>query len=101
MRVSGGVSTHGVALNVTNAMEGFGWIVPCGMPKAPMARLLDVLDAQRSPAPEALLAHIERGFLARLSDYLGQPLAPAAALEPPPAPEWIAPLDPMATSAQG
>ena len=31
VRVSGGVSTHGLAVNVDNDLEPFGWIVPCGI----------------------------------------------------------------------
>jgi lipoyl(octanoyl) transferase len=31
VRVSGGVSTHGLAVNVDNDLEPFEWIVPCGI----------------------------------------------------------------------
>ena len=31
VRVSGGVSTHGLAVNVDNDLQPFGWIVPCGI----------------------------------------------------------------------
>jgi lipoate-protein ligase B len=31
VRVSGGVSTHGVAVNVDNDLRPFDWIVPCGI----------------------------------------------------------------------
>jgi lipoate-protein ligase B len=31
VRVSGGVTTHGLAVNVDNNLEPFEWIVPCGM----------------------------------------------------------------------
>lgn len=41
MRVSGGVSTHGAAVNVVNDMTAFQMFTPCGMPGAPMGRLLD------------------------------------------------------------
>ncbi len=41
MRVSGGVSTHGAAVNVVNDMTAFRMFTACGMPDAPMARLLD------------------------------------------------------------
>lgn len=44
MRVRNGVCTHGVAVNVTNEMSGFSLIVPCGIPDAPMTRLLDEVD---------------------------------------------------------
>jgi lipoate-protein ligase B len=31
VRVSGGVSTHGLAVNVDNDLQPFEWIVPCGI----------------------------------------------------------------------
>jgi lipoyl(octanoyl) transferase len=31
VRVSGGVTTHGLAVNVDNDLQPFGWIVPCGI----------------------------------------------------------------------
>jgi lipoyl(octanoyl) transferase len=31
VRVSGGVSTHGLAVNVDNELQPFEWIVPCGI----------------------------------------------------------------------
>ena len=31
VRVSGGVSTHGLAVNVDNDLTPFEWIVPCGI----------------------------------------------------------------------
>ena len=41
MRVSGGVTTHGAALNVTNDLSTFRLIVPCGMPQTPLARVAE------------------------------------------------------------
>jgi lipoate-protein ligase B len=34
VRVSGGVTTHGLAVNVDNELEPFEWIVPCGIDHA-------------------------------------------------------------------
>jgi len=31
VRVSGGVTTHGLAVNVDNDLEPFQWVVPCGI----------------------------------------------------------------------
>ena len=31
VRVSGGVTTHGLAVNVDNDLQPFEWIVPCGI----------------------------------------------------------------------
>jgi lipoate-protein ligase B len=36
VRVSGGVTTHGLAVNVDNDLEPFGWIVPCGIDQVQM-----------------------------------------------------------------
>jgi lipoyl(octanoyl) transferase len=35
VRISGGVTTHGAALNVDVDLTPFGWIVPCGSPDRP------------------------------------------------------------------
>ena len=39
VRVSGGVSSHGLALNVDPDLAGFGGIVPCGIPDAGVCSL--------------------------------------------------------------
>jgi lipoyl(octanoyl) transferase len=39
VHVSRGVSTHGFAVNVTNDLEPFTWIVPCGLPDVRMTSL--------------------------------------------------------------
>jgi lipoyl(octanoyl) transferase len=36
LHVSQGVAKHGFAVNVDNALEPFGWIVPCGLPEVRM-----------------------------------------------------------------
>ena len=36
VRVSGGITTHGLAVNVDNDLEPFGWIVPCGIDQVRM-----------------------------------------------------------------
>lgn len=36
VRVSGGVTTHGLAVNVDNDLQPFDWIVPCGIDHARM-----------------------------------------------------------------
>jgi lipoyl(octanoyl) transferase len=39
VHVSRGVSTHGFAVNVTNELAPFTWIVPCGLPDVTMTSL--------------------------------------------------------------
>jgi lipoyl(octanoyl) transferase len=39
VHISRGVSTHGFAVNVTNDLEPFGWIVPCGLDGVAMTSL--------------------------------------------------------------
>jgi lipoyl(octanoyl) transferase len=36
LHVSQGVAKHGFAVNVDNALDPFGWIVPCGLPEVRM-----------------------------------------------------------------
>ncbi len=36
VHLSKGVTTHGFAVNVTNDLEPFSWIVPCGLPDVQM-----------------------------------------------------------------
>ncbi|MBN1944571.1 MAG: lipoyl(octanoyl) transferase LipB [Bradymonadales bacterium] len=43
MRVSGGVTSHGAALNVINDLEPFGWIVPCGLKGCAMTSMAQEL----------------------------------------------------------
>jgi lipoyl(octanoyl) transferase len=50
MRSSGGVSTHGAAINLTNELIGFSKIVACGMPDVAMTRLVDHLDGAEREA---------------------------------------------------
>lgn len=44
VHVSKGVSTHGFAVNVTNDLEPFSWIVPCGLPDVRMTSLEQELE---------------------------------------------------------
>ncbi len=42
----GGVSTHGIAINVSNTLEGFSFIVPCGIEGANVTSLSILLGCQ-------------------------------------------------------
>jgi lipoyl(octanoyl) transferase len=46
VRVSGGVSTHGLAVNVDNDLTPFEWIVPCGIENCRMTSVSKELGAQ-------------------------------------------------------
>ena len=79
MRVSRNITTHGVAINLINAMHGFGWIIPCGMPQAPMTRLLDHMIEQPEDARAQVFEVVEASFLQKLATYLGQEVREVAA----------------------
>lgn len=85
MRVSGGVSTHGAAINLVNDLRPFSFFVACGMPNAPITRLADYLD-------EALeMGEFVERFLGHFSSFLGRSFE-ALELEPPPVERWAAPM---------
>lgn len=77
MRVSRGVTTHGVAINLINEMTGFRWIIPCGMPQAPMTRLLDHVEGVEDPREE-VFEEVLSTFLEKMEDYLGEAFVEAA-----------------------
>ena len=86
MRVSGGVTTHGAAINLVNDLTPFSMFVPCGMPNAPMTRLVDWTDD-----PVDVDDFTDR-FLKHFNDFLGASFEPAE-LQPPPRDEWVSALD--------
>lgn len=65
MRISRGVSTHGLALNVTTALEAFSLFVPCGMPGARATSLAELLG-RAPPQPKELGRSIAQRLIARL-----------------------------------
>ena len=48
VRVSGGVSTHGLAVNVDNDLAPFEWIVPCGIDHVRMTSIARETGRERS-----------------------------------------------------
>ena len=88
VRVRRGVSTHGLALNVSTDLSWFDAIVPCGIPGA------DVTSLARLPG--ALPAHerVEQAFAEAFEQVFGVELAPReqAAGEAP----ALAPREPAA-----
>jgi lipoyl(octanoyl) transferase len=57
VHVSGGVTTHGFAVNVENDLQPFEWIVPCGLEGV---RMTSVIKERRDPAPGGMPAFRER-----------------------------------------
>ena len=48
VRVSGGVTTHGLAVNVDNDLQPFEWIVPCGIDQVRMTSVARETGHERS-----------------------------------------------------
>ena len=61
VRVAGGVSLHGLALNASPDLAGFGAIVPCGIRDAGVTSLERLLG--RSPPMAEVFDRLERAFL--------------------------------------
>jgi lipoyl(octanoyl) transferase len=61
VHVARGVTTHGFAVNVTNDLQPFGWVVPCGLPEVQMT---SVLKETGGDAGEARVA----GFAAAMAE---------------------------------
>lgn len=86
MRVSGGVTTHGAAINLVNDLTPFSLFVPCGMPGAPLTRLQDYVDE-----PVVLEEFTDR-FLLHFQTFLNQPFEPVE-LQLPDEDLWPSPLN--------
>lgn len=87
MRVSGGVTTHGAAVNLVNDMTAFQMFTPCGMPGAPMARLLDYRAADEDAG--ALYESFENDFIAQFETFTARALEPLQ-VELPGEEAWVA-----------
>jgi lipoate-protein ligase B len=83
MRVSGGVTTHGMAVNITNDMRPFSMIVPCGMPDSPLMRLND-LD------PEFTVSNLTPTVMKHLFSFLDKEVE-THRIDLPPKEEWMNP----------
>ncbi len=89
MRVSGGVSTHGAAINVVNDMTAFGMFTPCGMPDAPMGKLLDYCDVGEGGAAE-FFDQFSEDVIGELAGFFGRELE-AFEVELPGMGDWVSP----------
>jgi lipoate-protein ligase B len=64
LHVSRGVTTHGLAVNVSNDLQPFEWVVPCGIEGVSMTSLSRELGAEQDldAFAEALVASYARVF---------------------------------------
>jgi lipoyl(octanoyl) transferase len=64
LRVSRGVTTHGLAVNVNNDLQPFEWVVPCGIEGVAMTSLSRELGAEQDfdAFADALVAAYARVF---------------------------------------
>jgi lipoyl(octanoyl) transferase len=94
MRVSGGVTTHGLAINLVNELRGFDLIIPCGMPEGRLTSLARQLQAQGvdTPAPGPLsVERFTQTLLPKLEALLDATLTPTPYTLPAPS-AWEQPL---------
>jgi lipoyl(octanoyl) transferase len=64
VHVSRGVSTHGFAVNVTNDLEPFSWIVPCGLSGVSMTSVARELGREPKGVLDAFAETVGRCFCA-------------------------------------
>jgi lipoyl(octanoyl) transferase len=64
--ISRGVTGHGVALNVSTDMAGFGLIVPCGLGDVEVTSMHEIVDP--APSLERVASRLVASLRARLSD---------------------------------
>lgn len=62
VHVSRGVSTHGFAVNVTNDLEPFGWIVPCGLSGVTMTSVAQELGRPPHGGMQAFAGRVAECF---------------------------------------
>jgi lipoyl(octanoyl) transferase len=62
VHVSRGVSTHGFAINVTNDLTPFEWIVPCGLGGVQMTSLERELGGEQRIDEQRLLERVAHRF---------------------------------------
>jgi lipoyl(octanoyl) transferase len=62
VHVSKGISTHGFAVNVTNDLEPFSWIVPCGLPDVTMTSVEQELGHEPEGGLDAFAERVAQQF---------------------------------------
>ncbi|MCW2960459.1 MAG: lipoate-protein ligase [Thermoleophilia bacterium] len=68
LRLTRGITFHGIALNVACDLEPFSWFTPCGIPDADMTSLVRELNLQDLGAAER--AELVRSVEQRLADAI-------------------------------
>ncbi|MBC7462032.1 MAG: lipoyl(octanoyl) transferase LipB [Thermoleophilia bacterium] len=78
LRLSGGVTFHGVAVNVANDLTPFGWFTPCGIPDAEMTSVVRELGAATldAAATEQLVARFAEALETNLLREFGLDATP-------------------------
>ena len=71
VRISGGITTHGLALNVAPDLGRFQAIVPCGLPG------LEVTSMVRELGRSVDMAEVQQSLVAALGGQLGMSMTPA------------------------
>jgi lipoyl(octanoyl) transferase len=62
VHISRGVSTHGFAVNVTNDLTPFTWIVPCGLPDVTMTSVAQELGREPAGGIDSFAERVARRF---------------------------------------
>lgn len=62
VHLSRGISTHGFAINVTNDLEPFQWIVPCGLAGVRMTSVAHELGHEPSDGLQGIASDVVRSF---------------------------------------
>jgi lipoyl(octanoyl) transferase len=73
VHLSGGISTHGFALNVDNDLEPFSWIIPCGLGGVHMTSIARELASKTTLAAEGgaeLLTRVRERAATRFCELL-------------------------------
>ena len=68
LHIERGITLHGFALNLTNSLEGFQWIQPCGIPDGQVVSLARIRG--HAPNPEAAAAAVAKRLVPTLQDVL-------------------------------
>jgi lipoyl(octanoyl) transferase len=87
VHVSRGVTTHGFAINVSNDLQPFGWVVPCGLAGVQMTSVIEEARAGGEPLTleavrTAMAQRFAQTFRRRPVAITAEGLQAAVSLEP-------------------